>query len=277
MVKTNYEVTIGDRKFEVSYSGTGSFSPWQSEVLHRYGISAMCTSDVAEFMKVNDAIYRLHGGILKVYDYLSTLSDLYNEGHKDEVEKELDDWLNSFYLEKQWNNLHDWRVAWGIEATEVIDEIFDMYDKYHDDPAMMKEKWVPELETIENAAKLYGHFANWGCYRPDYDMIYTTPYHTIVFDITLPYDSNDSYMSLEIGKTKFGYFTQMEGHINELELDGAEINKYNIEKYLYPFLKKDEKKRTEYMKKLDAKIRDYKKHPKDEYRDLENEEQSDVQ
>ena len=69
---------------------------------------------------------------------------------------------------------------------------------------MMKEKWVPELETIEQAAKLYGHLVNWGCYRPDYDMIYTTPYRTVVFDITLPYDSNDSYMSLEIGNGKFG-------------------------------------------------------------------------
>ena len=278
MVKTNYEITIGDKKFEVTYSGSGSISPWESEVIHRYGIFTMGTSDIGEFMKVNDAVYRLRvGGMLKVYDYLSTLADLYNEGYKEDVEKELDDFLNSPKVEKWYDSLHEWRVSRDIEATEVIDEIFDLYEKYHDDPEMMKEKWVPELETIEQAAKLYGHLVNWGCYRPDFDMICTTPYRTVVFDITLPYDSNDSYMSLEIGNGKFGYFTQMEGHINELELDGAEINKENIEKYLYPFLKKDEKKRNEYMKKLNAKIRNYKKHPKDEYRDLENEEQSDVQ
>ena len=74
MVKTNYEITIGDKKFEVTYSGSGSISPWESEVIHRYGIFTMGTSDIGEFMKVNDAVYRLRvGGMLKVYDYLSTL------------------------------------------------------------------------------------------------------------------------------------------------------------------------------------------------------------
>lgn len=274
-----YKKKIGNHEIETTISGTGSFSPWQSDVLHRYGIAAMCTADMAEFMKFDGAIYRLHyGGQRHIFDLLETLSELYDEGHVDEVEKELQDFLsNSRYVEKHWDSIHDWRVAWGIEATEVIDEIFDMYDKYHDDPAMMKEKCVPELETIENAAKLYGHFVNWGCYRPDFDMIYTTPYGTIVFDITLPYDSDNSFMSLEIGKTKFGYFTQMEGHINELELDGAEFNWDNVKKYLYPFLKKNKEKREECMKKLDVKMRDYDKHPKGEQRDLENEEQSDVQ
>ena len=101
-----YKKKIGNHEIETAISGTGTFSPWQSEVLDRYGIGAMCTADMAEFMKFDGAIYRLHyGGQRHIYDLMETLSELYDEGHVDEVEKELQEFLNSRYVEKYWDSL----------------------------------------------------------------------------------------------------------------------------------------------------------------------------
>ena len=106
-------------------------------------------------------------------------------------------------------------------------------------------------------------------------MIYTTSWGTVVYEIPLPYEGK-SFLSLEIGKNKFGFFTCFEHGIN-YEVDSVEINNTNIKNYLYPFLRKTQEKRDEYKKSLDKMMeRNYKKHPEGRGVDLDNEEETTI-
>ena len=44
---------------EVKLCCTGMYSPWHLDIARKHGVSLMITSDIGQFVKINDNVYRL--------------------------------------------------------------------------------------------------------------------------------------------------------------------------------------------------------------------------
>lgn len=172
----NYKETVGPHTFEFRLNNTGSIDPWFCDILHRYHIGAMCTADIAEFLRLDGKIYKLDWNAAKFADAVKTWKDLY-EQMPDEVEKEIDEYLHK-YTELKYNRepttVEECLNGWGISVqVHKLEEIRENLDKYQ----------LTKL-TFETAAKVFGELVNHACYLPEENGI--NAFGFITFDINLP-------------------------------------------------------------------------------------------
>ena len=93
---------------EFRISGTGSYSPWHMEIIHKHNVKLLCTCDMANFVKIGEDIYRIRYPYdrMKLYQYVTMLEEMNDKGElsDEEVLKEIDDIVNNrnkdFRLEK---------------------------------------------------------------------------------------------------------------------------------------------------------------------------------
>ena len=93
-----------DIKFKTS--STGMYSPWHLDIARMYDVHFMITSDIGQFIKIGNDIYKIRNKMYELYKYITTLEEMNNEGDitDEEVLKEIDDIANNrnkdFTLEK---------------------------------------------------------------------------------------------------------------------------------------------------------------------------------
>ena len=208
---------IGGHTVELTSNSTGSLDPWFSEIIMKYNIFAMCTSDIGYFLKIDDDIFKI-GLISKANKRIETWEALY-ESAPEEVEREIG------YLK-------------GLEPrTRLIDGYPEIDEKYFPVSEMI-DKWgltgVYAFETIEkegkiseetqaNAKTLFSHLFNKGCRVPG-AMDITGIGNDIVFKY------NDYWIDISEDSLRMS--------------DGHTLNctKYDIDHYIVPKLKKEKKK-----------------------------------
>ena len=238
-----YKKQIGKHTFEIAVSSTGSFSPWEGEIMHRFGISAMCTSDVRSFLRVDgDKVYRFRGGVVPVFDTIEAWAEMYEEFDEfddEELMKEFEKLVNENHGLEKFGSVEEWIKAWGIEGTKTMDRL-------------LAEGKVSN-EVFENAAKLYGHLFNYNCFVPGENDIYASEYGSIVFDISIPYISDDATLSIEIGKDGFGFYTSFNGISRDYAFSNIDFSRNSIEDTLFYFLRKSEEKRKDSKKRFDSR------------------------
>ena len=95
-------------KLEIEFktSSTGMYSPWHLDIARKYDVNLMITSDIGQFIKIGNDIYKIRNKMYELYKYITTLEEMNNEGDitDEEVLKEIDDIANNrnkdFTLEK---------------------------------------------------------------------------------------------------------------------------------------------------------------------------------
>jgi hypothetical protein len=111
------------KKIDIDFrmSGTGSYSPWHMEIIHKYKVRLMCTADIGSFVKIGEDIYRIRNPY-KLYQYVTMLEEMNDKGEisDEEVLKEIDDIVN--------NRNKDFR----LEKCQPLDEFEQEILKYKD-------------------------------------------------------------------------------------------------------------------------------------------------
>lgn len=79
---------------DLGISGTGMFSPWHKEIMNKYNVHLMATSDIGTFIRHGDKVFRVSSGDYnRFYDYFKMLEDMFNKGEviKSEIQNEVDE------------------------------------------------------------------------------------------------------------------------------------------------------------------------------------------
>lgn len=208
---------IGEHTVELTSNSTGSFDPWFGDIITKYGISVMCTSDIGYFLKIDDDIFKIRL-IRNANKRIETWEAIY-DSTPEEVEREIK------YLK-------------GIKPkTRTIDEYPEIDEKcfpINELIGLWGLTGIYAFESIEkdgkisegtqtNAKALFSHLFNKGCRVPD-AMDITGIGDNIIF----------KYEDLWISISEDSLFTS----------DGHMLTKYGIDKYIVPKLRKERQKHS---------------------------------
>ena len=88
---------MGKLDIEFKASSTGMYSPWHLDIAHKLNVPLMITSDIGQFVKIGDDVYKIRGKMYELYKYITTLEEMNNEGDitDEETLKEIDDIVNN--------------------------------------------------------------------------------------------------------------------------------------------------------------------------------------
>ena len=81
-------------EIEFKQSETGSYSPWHLEIARKYNAKLMVTSDIGNFVKIGEDIYKVRGNeYLQLYQYVTLLEEMNDKGELSDEEtlKEIED------------------------------------------------------------------------------------------------------------------------------------------------------------------------------------------
>ena len=95
-----HTIEFDGHKIEFRSSGSGSLDPWTSEYARSLGVGIMCTSDIGEFMLIDDEhIYKFES-CNQAYE----LSTMLREGIIDNWEMFEKEWLEPFLKRREHND-----------------------------------------------------------------------------------------------------------------------------------------------------------------------------
>jgi len=95
-----HTVEFDGHKIEFRSSGSGSLDPWTSEYARSLGVGIMCTSDMGEFMLIDDEhIYKFES-----CNQALELSTMLREGIIDNWEMFEKEWLEPFLKRREYND-----------------------------------------------------------------------------------------------------------------------------------------------------------------------------
>ena len=92
---------------------------------------------------------------------------------------------------------------WCYTNDRQLQDYFNLIDSFN--PDYLKKNDFPELDDscIKNAKQMIINLKYEGCFLPNLDDIYPTEYGTVIMD----FETENGLISLEIGNTQFGFFT----------------------------------------------------------------------
>lgn len=85
---------------------TGMYSPWHLDAARKLNVPLMVTSDMGQFVKIGNDIYKIRNKMYELYKYITTLEGMNDNGDitDEETLKEIDNIVNNknkdFTLEK---------------------------------------------------------------------------------------------------------------------------------------------------------------------------------
>ena len=82
---------------EFKNSSTGMYSPWHLDIAHKHNVPLMVTSDIGQFVKIGEDVYKVRNKAYELYKYIITLEEWNDKGDitDEETLKEIDDIINN--------------------------------------------------------------------------------------------------------------------------------------------------------------------------------------
>ena len=78
---------------------TSSYSPWHLDIARKYDYPLMITSDIGQFVKIGEDVYRIRrsNDFIKLYEYMVMLEEMNDKGeiNDEDTLKEIDDIVNN--------------------------------------------------------------------------------------------------------------------------------------------------------------------------------------
>jgi hypothetical protein len=208
---------IGEHTVELTSNSTGSFDPWFGDIITKYGIWVMCTSDIGYFLKIDDDIFKI-GLIGKANKRVETWEAMY-DSTPEEVEREIG-YLKGIKpktrtidgypeIDEKFFPVNEMIELWGLTGIYA----FESFEK---------DGKISE-ETQTNAKTLFSHLFNKGCRVPG-----AMDITGIGNDIIFKYE--DSWIDISEDSLRMS-----DGHT-------LKCTKYDIDHYIVPKLRKERRK-----------------------------------
>lgn len=209
---------IGQHTFEIRSTGMGSIDPWFMEILDRYNISAIGTSDCRDYLRYDGKIYEIRRHDRELDERISLWETMFEE-NKEEVERDILTWIEK-YCDTKFGGytLEDIFKQWDIEIVNQLEWI-----RRNDDIIHAGEK------TFGNMCQIFGEMVNKRCYMPEdeFDVEGSEKY----ISMEIPVNTEISNVRLEVFENGFQYTrTNADGSVFYSGL--KELNKNNISEFI---------------------------------------------
>lgn len=87
------------KKLDIEFknSSTGSYSPWHLDIAKKLNVPLMITSDIGQFIRIGNDVYKIRNKTYELYKYLTMLEDMNSCGDMtdEDVLKEIDNIVNN--------------------------------------------------------------------------------------------------------------------------------------------------------------------------------------
>ena len=189
----NINENIGQHTFEIRMTSMGSIDPWFMDILHRYHIAAIGTSDVRDYLKYDEKIYCILRFDYELHERINMWKSMYSE-NKEDVEKDIQQWIDD-HCDTEFGGytIDDIFKQWDIEIVKQFEYIRTNPEIYE-----VGEK------TFKNACTIFGEMVNENCYIPINSLDVSA--HKEYMMINVPIHNNGvATASVEVCEDKFAY------------------------------------------------------------------------